>query len=59
MGEGGTNCSKQEGLDQLNSILDFSQQAQFDAWQRQLPFSAKEGSVEVAMVKSEPFSATA
>ncbi|KZN53026.1 hypothetical protein [Pseudoalteromonas luteoviolacea] len=59
MGEGGTNCSKQEGLDQLNSILDFSQQTQFDAWQRQLPFSAKEGSVEVAMVKSEPFSATA
>ncbi|KZN62804.1 hypothetical protein N473_17985 [Pseudoalteromonas luteoviolacea CPMOR-1] len=59
MGEGGEKCSKYEGLDQLNGILDFSQQTQFDAWQRQLPLSAKAGSVEVAMLHSEPFSVTA
>ncbi|MEJ6474718.1 hypothetical protein [Pseudoalteromonas piscicida] len=55
MGEGGGKCSREEGLSQLNSILEGAQQREFDAWRRQLPSRARSGSVAVAMLNISPF----
>lgn len=59
MGEGGAKCSRENGLSQLNRILEGSQQREFDAWQRKLPSRARSGSVAMAMIDAEPFMALA
>ncbi|MCG7539322.1 hypothetical protein EXT48_19665 [Pseudoalteromonas sp. CO348] len=59
MGKGGTKCSQEEGLSQLNSILEGAQQREFDAWRRKLPSRARSGSVAVAMLNISPFVALA
>jgi len=59
MGRGGANCTREAGLAQLNSILDGTQQREFDAWQRTLPTRARSGSVAVAMIDAAPFTALA
>lgn len=55
MGEGGEKCPREEGLSQLNSILEGAQQHEFDAWRRKLPSRARSGSVAVAMLNTNPF----
>ena len=59
MGEGGAKCTREEGLSQLNSILEGAQQRAFDAWQHALPTRARSGSVAVAMIDAAPFTALA